>query len=243
MPRTRVDQPFRVNIDIDGLLKGTDVPAAAGQVLLNHAGGNYPENTHSFKGSTEYYVDLASATIDKNGALALDYAFTNLSGADLTKVEGEEIWSIHALNGGENGETLVEGEILESATLQVWPIAEATITGIEAGESYGEVPAITVTLSDLYPDSTTFLRISEAATNGNSGDHTDVQSSYVIIKDSIPQQRTLTLDGLDDYFPNAGTYSLEVLHTTPFGTEVLARVHPITIDRVISIRGSINSSD
>ena len=53
VPRTRVDQPFEVRIRVGGLQHGNGAPAIAGQVLLTHAGGEYPEGTHGFSGLTQ----------------------------------------------------------------------------------------------------------------------------------------------------------------------------------------------
>lgn len=243
VPRTRVDQPYTVRVSISGLKTGNGAPVAAGQVLLNHAAGNYPAGQHSFNGTGEHHTDLALAAIDKNGPIVLSYPFTSLTGPDLTKVEGEEVWSVRTLDGGLDGTPYVEGEILESATLQVWPLADAAFSGIDPGETYENVPTVTVTLNDLYPDSTTFVRVYAGLPTTNPEESVEVQSSYVIIDDSIPQNRILTMDDLDKYFPKAGAYTMEVLHTTPFGTEILDRLHPVTIERTIQFRGSVNTSE
>jgi hypothetical protein len=95
--------------------------------------------------------------INTNGPVVLNYSFTTLSGPDLTKIEGEEVWSVYALGGGDNGNPLLEGETLESTTLQACPIADATFSGIGTVHAYEKIPTITVTLNDLYRESTTIL--------------------------------------------------------------------------------------
>lgn len=143
--------------------------------------------------------------IDTNGPVVLNYSFTNLSGPDLTKIEGEEVWSAYALDGGDKGNPLLEGETLESTTLQVWPIADATFSGIDTVHAYEKIPTITVTLNDLYLESTTILSGLCWRAQRRAGGSSDVSTSYVIIQDSIPQNRVLTLDDLDRYFLRAGT--------------------------------------
>ena len=143
--------------------------------------------------------------IDTNGPVVLNYSFTNLSGPDLTKIEGEEVWSVYALDGGDNGNPLLEGETLESTTLQAWPIADATFSGIDTVHAYEKIPTVTVTLNDLYPESTTFVRVYAGEPTADPEGPSDVSTSYVIIQDSIPQNRVLTLDDLDRYLLRAGT--------------------------------------
>jgi len=242
--RTRVDQPFQVRIHTSGLVHGGDAPPAAGQVLLTHAAGNYPDGEHAFDGNVEgNHATLASALIYWNGQFTLNYGFTSLRGPDLTKVEGEEVWTIFALDGGTSGNPFVQGEVLQSATLQIWPIADATISGVDTVEKYETLPPISVTLNDLYPDSTTHVRVYRGAPTSSPTNASDIQSSYVIIQDSIPQNRVVDIEGIDDLFEKTGAYTMEVLHTTPFGTEILTTLYPLNIERSISIRGSIYSAD
>jgi hypothetical protein len=266
IPRTRVDQPFSVRIGISGLVFGNGQPGgpppSAGQVLLTHAGANYPEGQHSFNGNGNPnpgpgnnngngnpnpgggpHTEIGSAMINSNGQVVLNYPFTNLTGEDLTKVEGEEVWSVHALDGGTGGLPFVQGDVLESATLQIWPIADGEISGVDTTGSYQTLPTLTVSLNDLYPDSTTYLRTYFGPPSTTPSETESFQSSYVIIQDSIPQNRTLSLDGLDDYFQKAGAYTIEIVHETPFGTEVLSQFYPLNIKRSIAVRGSINTSD
>lgn len=258
--RTRVDKAFTVEVSVSGLLEQTGVlgvPLSATQVLLRHEAAEFPEGQHSFDAEGEGASDsggllgeplrplreIAAAILNSNGLVRLDYPVTNLTGDDLTQVEGEEVWTVFAVDGGLLGLPLVAGDMLESATLQVWPIADATISGLDPAANYETVPPVSVSLRDLYPDSTTHVRVYAGAPTSQPTEPSKVQSSYVIIQDSIPQNRTINLDELDDYFPKTGSYTIEVVHETPFGTEVLTQFYPVNIDRTISIRGSVYTTE
>ena len=131
---------------------------------------------------------------------------------------------------------------LDTALVQVWPIAKAVISGITTGESYDVLPPVQVTLSDLYPDSRTHVRIYRGA-SGSGSEPIEVEASYVIIEDIVPQDRVVTLDELDILIPEEGTYTFEVLHETPFGIDLLDQVHPVVIDRTLRVRGTLYASE
>ena len=67
------------------------------------------------------------------------------------------------------------------------------------------------------------------------GDAKSLPTSYVLIEDVIPQDREIFLGQLDDVMGETGNYTLEVVHVTPFGTEILDRFHPIQVSR--GVRG------
>ena len=71
----------------------------------------------------------------------------------------------------------------------------------------------------------------------------DVSDSYVLIEDVVPQDRVVTLNKLDRLLPDEGTYTFEVIHTTPFGTELLDQVYPVVIDRRLHVRGTLYAKD
>ncbi len=46
--------------------------------------------------------------------------------------------------------------------------------------------------------------------------------------DSVPQNRTLVLKNIENFFEEDGRYTIEVLHQTPFGVDMLGG-HPLTL--------------
>ncbi len=245
--RTRVDQPFEVRIDINGLTHENGAPVEAGHVLLTHSMARYPQGRHSFAGqgggaSQDQSEVIDAGTVSSNGLILLEYAHTNLTGPDLTKVEGEEVWTVSAVTGG-GTDPLEEADVLEISKLQVWPIAEAAFTGVDPAEKYSEVPPIRVRLMDLYPDSTTWVRVYAGPPAGDPEGAREISNSYVVIEDSIPQDRTVTLEEIESLFETSGSYTLEVLHRTPFGTDILTQFFPLQIDFSIRVRGTVYSGN
>lgn len=240
VPRTRCDQPFRVTVDVGGLVLNPDgnpdIPAAASNVHLRHETFDYPEGVHSLDGVAEPQgVELVSGYISENGLLRLDYPGTNLTGADLTKLEGEEVFTVSSL--ADYGFTEA---VLDSAKLQVWPIADAVVSGLDSTVEYTTVPPFTVTLRDLYPDSTTYMRVypgPPSAAPKPEGEKI-VLSSYVLIDDRVPQDRELLLDDMREYFEGSDEFTLEVLHETPFGVDILAR-KTVRMKQRLTVRGTL----
>ncbi|NNC89081.1 MAG: hypothetical protein HKN82_11535 [Akkermansiaceae bacterium] len=255
--RTRADQPFTVIINVSGLvtIPATNtppgdpaIPNSARQVMLEHEVYNYPGDQHSLSGITNPAGTRTSGMYGNNELpLQLNFAATNLSGPDLTKVKGEEIWTVHSTDewtregrkkGGFRLKFSGEG-ILASKKLQVWPVADATISGIDSSVRYSEVPNVTVDLNDLYPSSSTQVRIFLGSPGMANPDYIKIRDGFVPINDSIPQNRTLFLNNINDYFTEEGAYTMEVIHTTPFGTELLTHLYPIKVDRTVEFRGGL----
>ena len=59
-----------------------------------------------------------------------------------------------------------------------------------------------------------------------------------MIEDSIPQNLTLVLKDLDKHFTEEGYHTLEIVHETPFGSEILASSQ-IRVDRTVEVNGGL----
>ncbi|NNC89858.1 MAG: hypothetical protein HKN82_15480 [Akkermansiaceae bacterium] len=271
-PRTRVDQPFTVQIEIDGLVYEPDyvnsqrealsiaqnvkfkpkegkvrrtknhpftweAPPDAAKVLLVHEIFHYPEDEDSFNGEYKDGVVVQEAFLTENAASTLNYGMTNLQAEDLTLARGEEVFTITSLAGYKTGET-----ILRTEKVQIWPIARGSLSGIDSAEVYNSLPPLTVALEDLYPSSTTFVRVYKGAPVAEPASAEMVIDSFVYLDDSIPRNRNLSLVGLDRYFQKDGLYTVELVHRTPFGAELLDQV-AVTVDRRIEVRGSFYSNE
>lgn len=240
VPRTRVDRPYTVTFNVAGLLDpGPGVPLAATQVALSHEAFLYPDGAYSLEGVNNPTTAIVqSGSIEDNGMSTLSYAITNLHQtgvSDVTTAAGEEIITLSAL-----ADYSVTATVLDSQRLQVWPIAQATLTGYSTDSYYEDVPTLNIVLKDLYPSSATYLRIYPGETPGE--DVKVVSSSYVLINDSIPQDRVLSLEDLDSFFTNEGVHTLEILHETPFGVDVLFS-STINVDRTVEITGAVYSRE
>jgi hypothetical protein len=65
--------------------------------------------------------------------------------------------------------------------------------------------------------------------------------SYVLVNDSVPQERSMSIDEVDEVFTKDGAYTLEIVHVTPFGTDLLEQFYPLRINRTIEIKASVFS--
>lgn len=231
IPRTRVDHPFQVTYSVSGLVTNDpDVQEAAKAAVLEHTTTSYAED-----GATTKYPQQE---IRINGSTTKSM-LTLIGAEDLTTARGEEMFTIYAKpDFGKE-----EASMLARAKVQIWPIAQASITGIDTEAKYVRLPSITLNLVDLYPSSTTYVRIYEGAPNSNPQNAISINTSYVIIEDTEPQNRRFLLSGLHAFVYKPGGHTVEIIHETPFGSDILAQVYPLTMKTKLKVVGSLNSSE
>lgn len=235
IPRTRADRPFTVNISLNGLLTGSADPAAAKAVsLLRHV------QSYGVKGSGEG-IDRTQATLltqselSQNGARRLTYSLTSVPSADRTQARGEERFSVFSLPDGS-----VPASQLASRYIQIWPVATGSIGGITPGSKLRvRMPQLTFTLNDLYPSSHTFAQIYKGdPVLGTQG--TLISGSSLVLNEPAAVDRVLLLSGYDTVVTGDGRWTIELLTTTPFGTDRLAHV-TFDVDRTIELRGTFTT--
>jgi hypothetical protein len=235
--RTRVDQSYSVTVTVSGLDDGTsgtppeEIPEAAKKIAFEHVVRNYDPTTHGLPENPPAPTVVEDSFIDVNGDSVTVYSITHVTGPDLTQAEGEEVFTATALE--DFGTT---ASTLDSQRLQVWPIATGSLSGIDTEVRYVEIPTIFVVLHDLYPKSETYVRAYRGAPSSNPVDPFLIPASYVKIADSIPRNRDLALNSVDELFKKEGPYTLEIIHETPFGYDILDQLYPLKIDRTIEVK-------
>jgi hypothetical protein len=134
------------------------------------------------------------------------------------------------------------GSQIASQTIQFWPVADASISGVSQGQLVRyQAPEIVLTLNDLYPDSSTYAQVYKGPQAlGTQG--TVVPGSSVVINDKVPHDRTLVLKGWDSAIDDNGLWTMEIVTDTPFGVERLAHV-TFEVDRTIKVNGSFAGID
>ncbi len=233
VPRTRADRPFFVDVKVDGLISGQNVPASGKSVrLLRHVQsygrGGVGENINRSQATL-----LSQATIAENGSRTLTYAITSIPSANLTKTTGEERFSVFSVAdefGGSNQ--------LASRYIQIWPMADGLISGITNGEIIRfKVPDLTVSLNDLYPSSDTYVQVYPGPAKANA-EGTRLMS--FVCDDSVPKNRVLTLQDYGTTFDTDGAWTMEVLTVTPFGID---RLHHVTfeVNRTLKVNGTLST--
>ena len=237
-PRTRVDQPFSVQIQVSGLLSGVGLPDAATKVLLNQHIQNYASGQSMLsQASVAANPPLSSGYISSNGSTVLKFQASSLKASDPTKATGEEHFIVHALSDG----TITQSQIA-SAFVQVLPIASGSITGIVSGQRIRfESPTIQLNLTDLYPRSDTYFMLYEGTSvNGVTG---TIVTAYPMDRDTT-LSTVLTVNNLDTKITKSGTYTVALMSQTVYGLELLAPPITFSIDRTMNVNAmQVNFSD
>lgn len=232
--RTRVDQPFSVEIEVTDLLTGIGLPEAATKVLLQQHVQSYPEGQISLdRTAVAATTPNYSAYVSENGKTVLKFAASSLRAADPTTARGEEHFIIHALADG----TITQTQIA-STHVQVWPVASGEILGITPGQELRfDIPKIQLNLSDLYPRSDTYLMLYEGTSvNGMTG---VIVKAFPVDRDRTVSQ-ILEVNDLDTKFTKNGTYTVALISETVFGTELLCPPITFTVDRSISVNAMLS---
>jgi hypothetical protein len=119
------------------------------------------------------------------------------------------------------------------------------VENIVQNQRYKAVPAdARVVFKDLYPDSVTYAQIYEGPPAlGKVGKV--IGSSVVSYNTFAPQDAVVPLSITDSDLGADGTYTIEVLTTTPFNHRQPERVTYVsfTLDRTIEVHGQLVGAD
>ncbi len=239
--RTRADRPFFVDIEVSGMLSGASDPVASKSVkLLRHVQSYGVGGTGIDLDRTQATL-LSQAIINTNGTQTLSYALTSVPGADRSKVRGEERFSVFSLEDNRTSPTGVNYTVPEtqiaSQFIQIWPVADGSISGIADGETIRyALPQITISMNDLYPSSSTYLQIYRG--NQVLGTTGTLLPWSKIHNDSLPLTKVEVLEqGYDSFFDGDGRWTMELLTSTPFGVTRLDYV-TFDLDRTLDANGA-----
>lgn len=235
IPRTRADRPFYVDVTIEGLHEGESEPEASKKVRFLRHVQSYGANGTGI-GIDRTLATLVNQSIIKdNGSTTLTYLINAVPGANRAKVRGEERFSIFSLEDYQ-----APASQLASRFIQIWPVADGTISGIVNDQFIRySLPQLTLTLNDLYPNSTTYAQVYKG--NPSLGTYgTIVPGSALVIQESVPQNRVLTLKNYESVFDSDGRWTMEIVTKTPFGTDRLAYVS-FDIDRTMKLNTNMST--
>lgn len=240
-PRTRVDKPFSVRVTTNGILSSSANPSER-ELRMAWNGEHYSAAEPSFPANFEPDFSRSEeiASLTENRQHTYNFNVTNLSGADITRIAGEEFFSLWTLPS-EN----VPSQLVDLQNVQIWPMARAEFGGFETGAGGQLVPQnrftnpITVDIYDLYPDSEYWIRIYPGTTS--TPDNTTIISSGRV-SDSIPRNAPVRFDSFGNFIPANGTYTLEVVTQAVVDNAPIS-VNSITfqVQRSLNVRGSIHS--
>ena len=165
----------------------------------------------------------------------MTYALSSIPGADRAKIRGEERFSLYSLEDYQ-----APASQLASETVQVWPVADGAIAGINSGDLIRyQLPQLTFTVNDLYPNSTTYAQ----AYKGNPALNTAgkiLPGSALALNESVPQDRVLVVDDYSEALGSDGIWTIELLTKTPFGVDRLSYI-TFTLDRTMKVNGAFTT--
>lgn len=219
VPRTRADRPIFVELSVAGMPSDPQAPEESKAVTLHRHVQSYGATGTGYPLNRDLATLLTQSEISSNGLTTISLPANSIPGENRAKVRGEERFTILSKEGYQTPES-----IIDSKFVQVWPVADATISGISEGQVVGEnVPGLSFQLNDLYPSSTTWAQVYKGeAQAGITG--TTLPGSSVVINGSVPQNRTVTIVNYGWVFDSDGLWTMELLTRTPFGTDRLAMV-------------------
>ncbi len=237
-PRTRADQPYALRLALRNLAAPDDPQGGISRVVMErdyklyhpvlHAPAPNGSGQGGYDGAFEFH---------RNGDFNDAAIYQELPVDRPTKASGEESFSVLApLGSGQKAR-------IASATIQIWPVCEGVIEGLEEGRKYlGLPPDAKAVLKDLYPDSVTFAQIYKGpAELGRAGKI--IPSAIVSYNTYAPQNAVLALSGIGEEIDEDGTYTVEVLTATPFNQRRPERVTHVTFEvkRTLHVRGFLGS--
>lgn len=237
IPRTRADRPYFVSVTVNGLSSDPTAPEPARSVkLLRHAQA-YGPNGDGSNLDRSLATLVSQGSLSQSGSHVLNYAVNAVPGPDRTKVRGEERFSVFSLADYGAPESQ-----LNSQFLQIWPVAEATVAGIDSTSVIkGIAPDVAINLTDLYPDSVTHAQVYPGPPALDTAG-TIVPGASLVVSGTVPRNEQFFLKNWDAAIPTDGEWTLEILTTTPFGVDRLAYT-TFTVDRAIKVNGAVTSAD
>lgn len=236
-PRTRADRPYSFKLSARKLADPADPRGGITKLRVDRDFKLYHPELH-----VPYPNGVGQGSYDesyefqRNGDFSDPTVYQSLPYERPTKAIGEETFTARVPMGTTGAQVAIG-----SATIQIWPVSEATVENIVAGARYIAVPAgARVVCKDLYPDSVTYAQIYQGQPAlGKVGKI--IGSSVVSYNTFEPQNAVLPLSVTESDLGADGTYTIEVLTTTPFNNRQPERVTYVSflIDRTIQVRGNL----
>lgn len=242
--RTRADRQFTVYLTISNMLSGATDPLATKSV-------DYLRHVQSYGTGVGQGLDRTQATrltqvpITTNGSQVRPILGTQIPGSPLTKLRGEERFSVFTIADPTPG-SLPPAQ-LASQYIQIWPVTDGRITGIATGDTVRfSMPPITITYNDIYPDAEVYAQVYKGErVAGKVGSR--IEGGGKTNTGSSPTREVLTPTKLDPLFTSDGRWTIELITVSPFGTEYLKTPTDapafvtFTVDRTIEVNSTVTT--
>jgi len=234
--RTRADHPYGMRIVVAGLQPaGAGVPAYASQVQVRRSYRVYDPLINAPTSATASGEYTDAFTFQQNSTFVNNGILQRLPTDTPTQAIGDETFTVYTDPAAGSPQSQ-----FGSATVQVWPVATATITGIDPARTYQAAPTDgSLQLKNLYPKSVTYVQVYRGAPAlGTSG--TALPSTAISYDSAVPQNAVIPITGIDAALGQDGVYTIEVLTTTPFNGGAPERIAYTTfnLDRTIQVNAT-----
>lgn len=240
-PRTRADRPYSLTFAVRNLADPEDPRGGITKTVMERDFKVYHPDLHvPFPNGSGQGTYSEAYEFSKNGDFTDATIYGALPFERPTKMIGEESFVAKVPLNDDGREVNIA-----SATIQIWPMCEASVEGIEQGKRYlGVPPEARVVFKDLYPDSVAYAQIYKGSPSlGRTGQV--IGSSVISFNTYAPQSPVVPLILEEDDLTGDGTYTIEVLTVTPFNGRQPERVAYVSfdLDRTIEVRGTMANSE
>ena len=240
-PRTRADRPYSMTFAVRNLADPADPRGGVTKTVMQRDFKVYHPDLHvPFPNGTGQGTYSDAYEFSKNGDFTDSVIYGALPFERPTKMIGEESYVAKVPLDNKGRQVNIA-----SATIQIWPMCEAKVEGIEQGKRYlGVPPEARVVFKDLYPDSVAYAQIYKGSPLlGRSGKI--LGSTVISFNTYAPQNAVVPLNIEASDLGGDGTYTIEVLTVTPFNSRQPERVSHVSfdLDRTIEVRGTLADTE
>ena len=222
IPRTRADQPFYVTYSVNNLQAVEDSRLnSAILVFQTDAGRIFDEDiTANVTAKTNVYNPM-----------------TLFSSGTVESLSGTVIFSVV-----ENDQSNTYNDEFASQEVIVLPKHSGSMTGIVEGETYNNLPSVSFSVQNVYPQATVQLRVYK---QGDQANYKAIESSATFLnpKDELLNPEALSSVALNEGYINSdGTWVVSWVHTsTAWGEEIIDEVS-FVYKTTLEVRSRISTS-
>lgn len=239
--RTRADRPYSMTFAVRNLADPADPRGGVTKTRMQRDFKVYHPDLHvPFPNGSGQGTYNDAYEFSKNGDFTDSVIYGSLPFERPTKMIGEESFVAKVPLDSSGRQVNIA-----SATIQIWPMCEATVEGLEQGKRYlGVPPEARVVFKDLYPDSVAYAQIYKGSPSlGRTGKI--IGSTVISFNTYAPQNAVVPLTIEDSDLAGDGTYTVEVLTVTPFNGRQPERVTYLSfdLDRTIEVRGTLADTE
>ncbi|RYD34681.1 MAG: hypothetical protein EOP87_08740 [Verrucomicrobiaceae bacterium] len=237
--RTRADRPYGMKLKVAGMQTDPAVPDYAKTVRMNRSYALYDAVSYQPNGTAGEYADAFS--FHQNGEYQ-SAVTQRLPVASPTKAVGEESFTVYTRTSSGD----VQSQ-LAKATIRIWPVATAEISGIEQDQLFTSAPKNgTLMVKDIYPGAKIYAQIYKGTESlGTVGKI--LPSTAVAYSDTVevPQNQALVIGDLESFVDKDGDYTIEMLTITPFNNGAPERLAYVTfkLKRALAVRAMMGTME